>query len=448
MNNFDSLQLPAPVGRAVARLGFSQPTPIQAQAIPIALQGKDLIGCAQTGTGKTAAFCIPIYTQFLEEPRGLALVLVPTRELAKQIEDFWRQLTQGNHAMGSTSLIGGMPMNPQIRALRKNPRLVIATPGRLIDHLDRRTIDLRGTSILVLDEADRMLDMGFEPQLSRIAKYVPKQRQTLLFSATLPPEAERLSAKFVVNPSRVSIGTVSRAAATVTQSMVMTEPPKKNEALLEEINRWEKDSILIFARTKARTDRVAKYLNTYGLKVARIHGDRSQGQRTAALNDFRSGKARILVATDIAARGIDVASVGFVINYDLPHVPEDYVHRIGRTGRAGASGEAVSLVTREERTQWRDIVNLLKKTGSAIPAPRTGGKLTLEALDRLDRAPMQVKPQQLQAKPQQQHQPRHQNQPRPGLQPGGQPRHGQNPPANPNNRRERRKRWHQRGALA
>jgi ATP-dependent RNA helicase RhlE len=381
MNSFDALQLPATVGRAVARLGYTKPTPIQSQAIPIALAGKDLIGCAQTGTGKTAAYCIPIFNHFLDDPNGLALVLVPTRELAQQIEDFWNELTHGNKAMGTVSLIGGMAINPQIRNLKRNPRLVIATPGRLIDHLERRTINLEGTTILVLDEADRMLDMGFEPQLARIAKFVPRQRQTLLFSATMPPEAERIAAKFVHNATRVSIGTVSRAAEMVNQNVVMTEPPKKNEALLDEINRWQKDSILVFARTKSRTDRVFKFLNTYGLSVARIHGDRSQGQRNAALSDFRSGKARILVATDIASRGIDVASVGFVINYDLPQVPEDYVHRIGRTGRAGASGECVSLVTREDRSQWRDIVNLLKKTGSAIPQARAGSEkmMTLEA---------------------------------------------------------------------
>ncbi len=368
MDMFDSFHLPISVSRAIARLGFEKPTPVQSQAIPVALGGQDLIGCAQTGTGKTAAFCIPIYAKLVQNPNGIALILVPTRELARQIEDFWRDLCKEHPALGCTSLIGGMAMSPQIRALSRRPRLIIATPGRLLDHLDRRTIQLTSTSMLVLDEADRMLDMGFEPQLSRIAKFLPKVRQTLLFSATLPPEAERLSAKFVKAPVRIIIGKASSASEQVTQNMVMTEAPRKNEALLDQINRWQQDSILVFTRTKSRTDRVAQYLSSYGLPVTRLHGGRSQGQRNSALNDFRTGRARILVATDIAARGIDVKAVGFVINYDLPMVAEDYIHRIGRTGRAGAIGEAVSLVTHEDRSQWREIMSLLKKTGSAVPS--------------------------------------------------------------------------------
>lgn len=370
MNTFDLMQLPASISRAISRLGYEKPTPIQSEAIPVALSGRDLIGCAQTGTGKTAAFCIPILSRLIQSPEGMALVLVPTRELARQIEDFWRSLCRDHSALGCVSLIGGVPMSPQIRALSRKPRLVIATPGRLLDHLERRTIQLAGTAILVLDEADRMLDMGFEPQLSRIARHVPRQRQTLLFSATMPPEAEKLSAKFVKDAVRVTIGKVSRASEQVTQNVVMTETQKKNEALLDQINRWQEESILVFARTQSRTDRVARYLSSFGLPVTRLHGGRSQGQRNTALNDFRTGRARILVATDIAARGIDVKDVGFVINYDLPQVAEDYVHRIGRTGRAGAIGEAVSLVTPEDRGQWREIAALLKKTGSAVPAFR------------------------------------------------------------------------------
>ena len=372
ISTFESLSLPPLVDRAVARLGFTTPTPVQAQAIPIALKGGDLIGLAQTGTGKTAAYCIPMLARFLSEPNSLGLVLVPTRELAKQVEDFWNELTLRDRNMTCTCLIGGMSMQPQTRALSRSPRLVIATPGRLIDHLDRRTINLARVSVLVLDEADRMLDMGFEPQLTRIAKFVPPVRQTLLFSATMQPEAERLSVRFVKNPARVQVGEISRTADLIDQSVVLTDIPKKNEALLDEINRWQKESILVFTRTKSRTDRVAKFLASYDLPVARIHGGRSQGQRNLAMRDFREGKARILVATDIAARGLDVAHVRFVINYDLPQVPEDYVHRIGRTGRAGASGEAVSLVVNEERGLWRDIIALLKKTGSPLPVSKDG----------------------------------------------------------------------------
>lgn len=370
MDSFHALHLPALIGSALARIGFKTPTPIQSKAIPIALSGKDLIGCAQTGTGKTAAFCIPIFAHLLQSPQAVALVLVPTRELARQIEEFWIRLSSGQPGLRCSSLIGGVPMQPQTRALAKGPRLVIATPGRLIDHLDRRTINLSQLSILVLDEADRMLDMGFEPQLSRIAKFIPQRRQTLLFSATISKEAEKLSAKFVKDPVRVTIGQVSRACDQITQNVVKTEAQRKNESLLDEINRLQKGTILVFARTQSRTDRVARYLTSYGLEVARIHGGRTQGQRNSALNAFKTGKARILVATDIAARGIDVTGVQSVINYDLPQVAEDYIHRIGRTGRNGALGEAVSLVTHEDRSSWREIVGLLKKSGSKIPEPR------------------------------------------------------------------------------
>jgi superfamily II DNA/RNA helicase len=347
-------------------MGFNSPTPIQAQAIPIALEGKDLIGTAQTGTGKTAAFLIPTLARLTETPNKIALVLAPTRELVQQIEIVWKQLTRLMPEMRSALLIGGASMQPQLRALRQNPRIIIATPGRLLDHAGQRSVNLSRVDTLVLDEADRMLDMGFAPQLTQILRYLPQQRQTLLFTATWSSEMDQLSKKYSRNPERVSIGALSRATTQVTQELVRTTIPKKNETLLDELNRRE-GSVLVFARTQSRTDRVAKYLGSYGMQVARLHGGRTQGQRNSALNSFRSGQMRVLVATDIAARGIDVTEIQHVINFDLPQNAEDYVHRIGRTGRAGATGTAVSFLTPEDRAQWSEILKLLKKTGSKIP---------------------------------------------------------------------------------
>ena len=366
MNSFQDLNLPGTLARALTAIGFEKPTPIQAGAIPIASTGKDLIACAQTGTGKTAAFCIPIALRLLIARNKTALVLAPTRELALQIDDFWRKLVQFTPDLKSACLIGGASFSVQSKALSRRPRFVIATPGRLLDHLNRRTISLAQTEILVLDEADRMLDMGFAPQLTQILKFLPKNRQNLLFSATWDASMDKLSASYLHQPERISIGKVSQAAPSVDQATVSTTGAKKNETLLDELNQRQ-GSILVFARTQSRTDRLARYLTSYGLEVGRIHGGRSQGQRNSALNAFRNGQVRILVATDIAARGIDVADIAHVINYDLPQQPEDYIHRIGRTGRAGNTGKAVSLLTPEDRAQWHDISKLLKKTGSAVP---------------------------------------------------------------------------------
>jgi ATP-dependent RNA helicase RhlE len=257
-------------------------------------------------------------------------------------------------------------MRAQFKALSRRPRLIVATPGRLVDHLNRNSALLSKIEILVLDEADRMLDMGFAPQLSRILKQLPTARQTLLLSATWAPELDQLSRAYLRNPEKVTIGKVSQAARDVSQTLVSTTVQKKNDTLLDELNRRE-GSVLVFARTKSRTDRVARYLADYGVAVNRIHGGRSQGQRNSALSAFRDGQVRVLVATDIAARGIDVTGIAHVVNYDLPQLSEDYIHRIGRTGRAGAKGEAVSLVTPEDRSQWNEISRLLKRTGSQVP---------------------------------------------------------------------------------
>ena len=371
---FSELKLPQNVQQAITALGFVKPTPIQAAAIPVALTKKDLIGVAQTGTGKTAAFSIPMLITLSQAPGKTALILVPTRELALQIDEFWKGLTKFSPGMHSVILIGGVAMSPQIRGLQRKPRVIIATPGRLCDHLQRRTMDLRSTEILVLDEADRMLDMGFAPQLNTIVRQLQTERQTLFFTATWSNEMDGLAKKYLRNPQRVTIGAVSTAAPKVEQSIIKISTGLKNEGLLDEVNARE-GTILIFARTQARTDRVARYLLSYGVEVGRIHGGRSQAQRTSAMDGFRKGAIRVLVATDIAARGIDVTDIGHVINYDLPQVPEDYIHRIGRTGRAGLTGKAVSFITPEDRSQWEEIYRLLKRGGTQVaviavaPAP-------------------------------------------------------------------------------
>ena len=363
---FSDLKLSIPVELALKAMGFEIPTPIQSKAIPFALQGRDIVGCAQTGTGKTAAYLIPILERLLTSSGKTALVLVPTRELVQQIEIFWRKLAEFAPDLRCAPLIGGAPMPSQIRALSRKPRLVVATPGRLIDHLERRTVDLSRVDMLVLDEADRMLDMGFAPQLKQVLRSVPTQRQTLLFTATWAPVMDQIAEQHLNDPERVTIGEVSQAAPDVIQTLVSTTGQRKNETLLDELNR-RPGSILVFARTQLRTDRVARYLSSYGVAVNSLHGGRTQGQRNSALGAFRSGKIRVLVATDIAARGIDVAQIAHVINYDLPQAPEDYIHRIGRTGRAGATGSAVSLITPEDRASWQEISRHLKKSGSDMP---------------------------------------------------------------------------------
>jgi ATP-dependent RNA helicase DeaD len=381
LSTFQDFKLPGALDRALQLMQFTKPTPVQAKAIPIALTGRDLIASAQTGTGKTAAFCIPLAVKLLNEPQKSALILVPTRELALQIEVFWNKLSQFTPTLKSVSLIGGASFSAQIRSLNhRKPRVLIATPGRLVDHLQRKTVNLNAVNTLVLDEADRMLDMGFAYQLSRILEFLPAQRQTLLFSATWDSNLGRLVEKNLKNPERIVIGAVSQAATTIEQETVSTTVPQKNDTLLNELNQRQ-GSILVFARTQARTDRLARFLLSYGLDVDRLHGGRTQGQRNSALTAFRNGRIRILVATDIAARGIDVAEIAHVINYDLPQAPEDYIHRIGRTGRAGHKGQALSLLTPEDRSQWKEISSLLNFSGKSQSHSTPGKPVLAQVLN-------------------------------------------------------------------
>jgi superfamily II DNA/RNA helicase len=369
MKSFAELSLPKPIEKALINMNFAIPTPIQAQAIPVAITGRDLIGCAQTGTGKTAAFGIPMVSSLLLNRDQNALILVPTRELANQVTEVLRDLTQFAVDLRVVTIIGGMSMQPQLRALSKGFRIIVATPGRLVDHLQRKPNLLNNCSFLVLDEADRMLDMGFAPQLKQIFPMLAKTRQTLLFSATLAPEINKRAEKLLKSPARVQVGEVSKAAPMIDQQIRRMKQDEKNDVLLDEINA-RAGTILVFARTQRRTDKVARFLESYGLSVTSIHGGRSQGQRTRAIDGFRDGTFRIMIATDIAARGIDIDHVAHVINIDLPEVPEDYVHRIGRTARAGRAGQSVSFISPDEQNNWREIEKLLgRKFAEGARAP-------------------------------------------------------------------------------
>lgn len=359
---FHTLGLSRPLLDDLNHAGLSSPTPIQAQAIPPALAGRDVIGCAQTGTGKTAAFVIPLIERLITMPKGKpqALILAPTRELALQILGTIETLGRRS-GIGATVIVGGADMQAQVRGLRQGPEILVATPGRLLDHMWSGTINLALIQILVLDEADRMLDMGFAPQINQIFDALPEERQTLLFSATLPGDLTRLIQASVNNPVRVMVTPSATTADGVTQAFHTTTHHGKTDLLLSLMTR-DQDRVLVFTRTKHRADHVTRVLNRAGHRVAVLHGDRSLPQRRAALDGFKRGTFRVLVATDIAARGIDVADIGHVINYDLPTCPEDYVHRIGRTARMNATGRATSFATAEDVQQLRAIESLLGHT--------------------------------------------------------------------------------------
>jgi ATP-dependent RNA helicase RhlE len=359
---FADLKLSPEVLRAITRAGFERPTPIQAAAIPPALLGRDLIGLAATGTGKTAAFLLPVIERIAGKKGTRVLVLAPTRELALQIGEELERFGRARSVRGAV-VIGGVGMGNQTQAMRSGVEVIIATPGRLVDHLQQGTAKLDQIEILILDEADRMLDMGFKPQLDRILARVPRQRQTMLFSATVGNEVGDFARKCLRDPVRVEIARSGTTASRAEQQVFLASQQEKVPLLLALLERND-DTTLVFTRTKRRADRVAKDLGRAGHKVARIHADRSQAQRRMALDGFKDGTYRVLVATDIAARGIDVADIGHVVNFDLPHVPEDYVHRIGRTARAEASGRASSFTSPEERDL---LVAIERFTRASIP---------------------------------------------------------------------------------
>ncbi|MFA4906262.1 MAG: DEAD/DEAH box helicase [Candidatus Margulisiibacteriota bacterium] len=364
--SFYGLGLAPKLLELVDRMKFKVPTPIQYKAIPIAIAGQDIVGIAQTGTGKTLAFGLPM-VQRLAPGLKRGLVLVPTRELALQVEETLNKVGQPL-GLRTAVLIGGASMYNQVQALRRGPRIIVATPGRLLDHLGQGTIRLNDVSILVLDEADRMLDMGFAPQIEKILPHVPKDRQTMLFSATIPEKIVNIAARHMKLPVSVEIAPSGTAAKNVIQELFIIKKEEKNQLLIKILEQY-RGTVLLFSRTKRGAARITKGLRSLNLSAAEIHADRSMAQRREALEGFKTGKYRILVATDIAARGIDVKGIELVINYDLPDDAENYVHRIGRTGRAGHEGRAISFATPEQRGDVRSIESVMKKTLPVVRHP-------------------------------------------------------------------------------
>jgi ATP-dependent RNA helicase RhlE len=388
---FDSMGFGKPILDAITSAGYTNPTPIQVKAIPDVMAGRDILGCAQTGTGKTAAFALPMLHNLSAKPgpRVLrALILAPTRELALQIRDSF--VTYGkNLPLRSAVVFGGVGIEPQIKAIRSGVEIIVATPGRLLDLMERRVIDYRNLEILVLDEADRMLDMGFIHDIKRILKQLPLKRQNLLFSATIPKEVQGLIDSILVNPVRVEVAPVSSTSEQVTQRIYFVGKVDKKQLLLHVMDHEAVTRGLVFTRTKHNANKLEQFLNDNGVKAAAIHGNKSQGARQKALEGFRAGKVQILVASDIAARGIDIDEISHVINFEMPNEPETYVHRIGRTGRAAASGIAISFCDQEERKYLAQIERIAKlkipviedhpfakggaKDAPYIPTPPRGG---------------------------------------------------------------------------
>ncbi|HVY66216.1 MAG TPA: DEAD/DEAH box helicase [Gammaproteobacteria bacterium] len=374
--SFDSLGLSAALLRAVAEQGYTSPTPIQSQVIPVVLAGRDVMAGAQTGTGKTAGFTLPLLHRLAATPPPAgnrrhvrALILTPTRELAAQVGESVRNY--GKHLpLKSAVIFGGVSINPQIAELKRGLDVLVATPGRLLDLANQRALDLRHVEIFVLDEADRMLDMGFLPDIRRVIALLPQQRQNLLFSATFPDDIRALANRMLQSPASIEIGQRNAAAERIEQAVYFVDRGQKRDVLSWLIGSGDWRQVLVFTRTKHGANRLAEQLGQDGLTAAAIHGNKSQGARTRALADFKSGAVRVLVATDIAARGIDIDQLPHVVNFDLPEVPEHYVHRIGRTGRAGAEGLAVSLVAADDRPLLKQIERLL---GQSLPQRRLDG---------------------------------------------------------------------------
>lgn len=356
---FSGLGIAPTLLEALAKLGYKNPTPIQQQAIPIGMDGKDLVGIAQTGTGKTLAFGIPMI-QRLQQIKGRGLVVLPTRELAIQVDESLRKVG-ASLGLKTAILIGGMPMRPQMSAIARDPHIIIATPGRLNDHLMQRTVKLDTVRIVVLDEADRMLDMGFAPQIQKILQAVPRERQTMLFSATMPSEIMKMATAYMKLPIRIEVAPTGTTAEKVTQEIFIISKDAKAR-LVEKLLQQYTGTTLIFTRTKYGAKKLTRDVRDMGHTVAELHSNRSPGQRRDAMEGFKAGRYRVLVATDIASRGIDVTGIELIINYDLPTNTEDYVHRIGRTARAGAGGHAISFAMPDQQRELRDIERLVRKS--------------------------------------------------------------------------------------
>ena len=387
MKNFQEMELPQQVLETLNAMKFSQPTPIQVEAIPPALEGKDILGSAQTGTGKTAAFGIPLISRLLANPQGLALVMTPTRELATQVLSQLRLMLGKSRNIKTALLIGGDSMSKQIRQIRDRPRIIVGTPGRINDHLDRGILKLKQADFLVLDETDRMLDAGFTVQIEKVMGFLAPKRQTLLFSATVSPNIARIAERYLKDPVRISVSTSSAPAPNIKQDTMRVSDGAKYTSLLDSLN--DRDgSIIVFVKTKHGTEKMAKRLSKEGHSADAIHGDLKQNKRDRVIASFRNKKYRILVATDVAARGLDIPHIEHVINYDLPQCAEDYVHRIGRTARAGATGSALSFITPGDRAKWNAIERLLNPGSKSGSKPkRSPRKRTSNAGSRGDVVP-------------------------------------------------------------
>tara|TARA_B100000482_G_scaffold108729_1_gene78487 strand:+ start:1923 stop:3125 length:1203 start_codon:yes stop_codon:yes gene_type:complete len=360
MQSFYEYNLSDNLNKSLKTLGFKNPTEIQSKTIPIALKRHDILASAETGSGKTAAYLIPLIHHISTLGNISGLILTPTRELAQQVTDVSKSLVGYKSKIETALIVGGASMNNQLRQLKKRPKIIVGTPGRINDHLEKRTLNLKYFNFFVLDEADRMLDMGFEDQVEKIIRFLPSKRQTLLFSATLPKEIIKLSSKYLNNPKRADVKENNVIKTQIKQKILNTKTELKYNQLVDEIA-LRKGSILIFVRTKYSTEKLKKRLMKDTVKSSALHGDLRQNKRSRILKDFRDDKFRILIATDIASRGLDVPHIEHVINYDLPQVPEDFIHRIGRTARAGSVGEAVSFITPNDKRMWKSIENLMEE---------------------------------------------------------------------------------------
>jgi len=366
MENFRSIKIEDSLKHSLSKMNFIKPTPIQGMAIPVALEGKDILGTAQTGTGKTLAFSIPLINKLILDKNAFALVMCPTRELASQVMDAIKSIISDKINIRTALLIGGESMQKQLRQLNNRSRIIVGTPGRINDHLKRKSLNLSATKYLVLDETDRMLDMGFTPQIEMVLKFVPRNHQTLLFSATLPQNILRISERYLNKPERISTGSTSIPVAKIKQETIQVFKENKYDELIDQFL-TRKGSILVFVKTKRNADKMVKRLKEEGHSADAIHGDLRQSKRDRVINSFRKGLKRILIATDVAARGLDIPLIQHVINYDLPQVPEDYIHRIGRTARAGSEGSALTFLTPDDRLMWNSINKLIDPNFKPAP---------------------------------------------------------------------------------